>query len=42
MARGMYIAQTKPKFLISKCSWGKLMSDFWDVRQAVRQTNETL
>ena len=38
----MYVAQMKPKILISIGRWGKLMSDFSVVRQVVRQTNKTV
>ena len=37
----MYVAQMKPKLLISIGRCGKLMLDFQVVRQVVRQANET-
>ena len=38
----MYVAQMKPKLLISIGRCGKLMLDFQVVRQVVRQANETV
>ena len=38
----MYVAQMKPKLLITIGRWAKLISDFQVVRQVVRQTNETV
>ena len=38
----MYVAQMKPKLLISIGRCGKLMLDFQVVRQVVRQANETI
>ena len=40
--RIMYVAQMKPNLLISIGRWRKLMSDFWVVRQVIRQTNKTV
>ena len=38
----MYVAQMKPKLLITIGRWAKLISDFQVVRQVVRHANETV
>ena len=38
----MYVAQMKPKLLISIGRWGKLMSDFQFFRQVVRNANKAV